>query len=109
MTTDEQFATHMVEDKQFQEEQRVINISAATFQAETEGSLASLHETLKTIPDAKQTAEIVEEVIKKLFYSKGKTIGATIVATGGIFFALGSIWEGLKAILSIIGFSIMHK
>ncbi len=101
----EQFAAHMGEDKTFQDEQRKFNADMAGFRAETEGSLAAIHETLKTIPDAEQTAKIVEEVITKLLLSKGKLAFNLTVGAGTLAVAVIAILGGFKAFLGWIGFS----
>jgi hypothetical protein len=103
----EMFEKHAHEDQDFQNEQRRANGETATFKAETEGSLSELHKKIADIPNNEQTAQIVEDVIKRLLLKNGKYTFHFIVGSSVLIGSLVVIFGGLKTVLAWIGFSYM--
>lgn len=97
--TPEQFEQHMVEDKAFQGEQRSINVSAAVFQAEMEGSLVTLHEKLETLAtkyDIEEIKDFMKNVnvglgIFRFSWNNASKIGSFVLMIGAciLFFKYG--------------------
>lgn len=98
----ESFDKHAAEDAIFQREQVKTN-------AKTEKSLASIHKRLGATTTREDTAEIVEEVIRRMLLSKGKTAYTIIIGAGALAVALAGILGGFKTILAAIGLSIIHR
>lgn len=98
------FEAHALDDAKFQTETKAFNGEMAAFKAETEGSLAAIHEKLAAIPTREEQAQIVTDVIRQLLLKNGRmafnlTVGASILI-GALVVILG----GAKSILGWLGF-----
>lgn len=93
---------------EFQQKQEAFNGEVIIFKAETEGSLASIHQRLGTMATKEDTALIVEQVIRDIIKESGKRGYAGLLIAAGIIGALVVIGGGAKALLGWIGFNYIR-
>lgn len=86
------FDTHAFEDAHFQEK--------------TKRSLELVHKKMRDMPTKDETAQIVEDVFKRLLLQNGKAIYTVTVGASVLVGALLVLFGGFKTILALVGFTM---
>ncbi len=99
---------HLRDEASYREEQLKDQID---YRARIEKSLASIHERISVLPRQEDilTKKDIADSLNSYFQSKGKMLFTLTVSAGILMGAITGIFVGLKSILAVFGFMLIHK